>query len=120
MIKHPSCVTRQPPHEVTCNAFAIGDCIAFHKNPHLLEEICKLNQVGDVDSPIKALPASMMTLEKVQNARQRALDYQVMIIEHHLQKKPFLSSFKNHEMVANKVYVRALLVFVLIGIIFLV
>ncbi len=78
-----------------------------------------LNHVGNVDCPIKVLPAAMMTLEKVQKARQRALDYQVMIIERHLQKKPFLSSPKSHEMVANKVYVKALLVFVLIGIVFL-
>lgn len=65
-------VKRQGRYEVTCNAFAIYDCIAFQGDPNLLEKIAALD--GD-------LPPAMRALDTVEKARSKALEYQILLIE---------------------------------------
>ncbi|MFI5334959.1 MAG: hypothetical protein ACHQT8_07370 [Chlamydiales bacterium] len=43
VVAMPSKVKRQEDGEVTCNATAIMDCVAFGSNPRLIEDILELN-----------------------------------------------------------------------------
>ncbi len=66
-------VKRQERSEVTCYAFAIVDCIAFQDDSNLLERMKVL-------SPNK-LPESLMSISTVAKAREKALEFQSLLIE---------------------------------------
>ncbi|MBA3660343.1 MAG: hypothetical protein H0W64_01305 [Gammaproteobacteria bacterium] len=79
-------VERQKPTDVTCNAFAITDCEAFIKNPNLLTEMQNLmipTSGHAYEANLKNMPASLMGLEKSEDARKKALDFQLMLMKAH-------------------------------------
>lgn len=73
-------VKRQVSYETTCNAFAIEDCRAFQDDPELLDKLETLD--GN-------LPPSMMTLVGGERAKEKALEYQILLIESVIKKGRF-------------------------------
>ncbi len=77
-------VLRQQEGEVTCNAFAITDCVAFHQDRELMDKIIARSDATlfaeDVHA-IRKLPYSLMTLQYPMEARKEALKHQAMLIE---------------------------------------
>lgn len=81
-----STVVRQKSGEATCYGFAISDCIAVQNDPNLLRKMLgssdkvKGDFEGDHQAEIRQLPSELLTLTKGTTARQRALEYQALLV----------------------------------------
>jgi hypothetical protein len=118
ILEMTSRLQRQAKGEITCNAFAIQDCVAFENDPQIMDKLASLNgyenaESSEVSYPLKVLPQSMMSLSKVEAARAKALEYQCMVIDRFEKGMSLLV-----EPQANRIYSKGIGIILLLGLMF--